>query len=119
MDVKRIDDPTLDDLNIEGGGDGDVLGFFEEAGRHYQDATRSTDQEAIEHIYGDGDWDDRAVAWVSLGSGESVGRCVCSGDTAGGWGLRGWRRAAAKRPPIAGGARRSRQAVRTPLGDCG
>ena len=61
---KRIDDLTPDDLNLGGGGDEGDLGFFKEACRHYQQATRSTDQEAIEHIYGDGDWDDRAAAWV-------------------------------------------------------
>ena len=64
MDPKRIDDLTLDALNIEGGGDEGDLGFFKEACRHYQQATRSTDQEAIGHVYGDGDWDDRAAAWV-------------------------------------------------------
>jgi hypothetical protein len=63
MNVKRIDDLTLDDLDIEGGDAGD-LGFFKAACRQYQQATRSTDQEAIEHIYGDGDWDDRAEGWV-------------------------------------------------------
>jgi hypothetical protein len=64
MDPKRIDDLTLDGLNFEGGGDEGDLGFFKDACRHYQQATRSTDQEAVEHIYGDGVRDDRAEAWV-------------------------------------------------------
>ena len=56
MEAKRIDDVTLEHISSDGSGTEADLAAFKAACRTYQDAHGVVDEDAIEAIFGDGDF---------------------------------------------------------------